>query len=782
MHPNDIPALLAAMTLEEKIHLCTGADFWRSRSLPRLGVPAFRMADGPHGLRLQTGEGDAGVHDSLPATCFPAAVTAGAAWDPALYAAEGRAIGREAARAGVKLVLGPGCNIKRDPRCGRNFEYLSEDPYLSGVLAAAFVRGLQETGVRACLKHFAANSQEYKRQNGDSRVDQRALREIYLPAFQRAVQEARPGAVMCAYNRLNGVHCSDHRELLTGILREEWGFDGLVVTDWGALNDRIKAFRAGCDLSMPGGSVYMEAAARRAVESGDLEGADVDRSAARVLALALAPALAAGEVDWEAHHRLALLAAQRGAVLLKNEGGLLPAAPEDMVFIGSMARSPRFQGSGSSHINPVRTTSLTEALPQVPFLPCGDREGRVTEAELAQAVRAAEEAPVAVVVAGLPESWEVEGMDRAHLSLPEGYNRLIKAVGEANPRTAVVLLSGSPVETPWADRVGAILYMGLPGQAGGQAAADLLTGAANPCGKLTESWPLSLSDLTTGETFGTRNPEYRESIYVGYRYYDKAALPVRFPFGHGLSYTAFSYSGLTIRDRTVSALVTNTGTVSGAEVVQLYVAPPQTGVHRPVRELKGFVRLELAPGESRRAVFHLEDRSFALWQDGWRVPAGAYGILLGASSRDIRLEGSLRVEGETLSPPAWQAESWYAAPAGPPPREDWERAMGGPVPLEPAPERGRFTMDSTCVEMREHSLVMRLYDHISRRLVRRVCGVRDPADSGLQMMENDAVNCPLRAVVINTGGRVSEGVARGLLEMANGHFFRGLGTMLRRRE
>ena len=369
--PKDIPALLAAMTPLEKLRLCAGADFWHSRAVERLGVPAFRMADGPHGLRIQ--EGDAGVHDSLPATCFPAAVTAAAAWDPALCADVGRAIGLEAAAAGVKLVLGPGCNIKRDPRCGRNFEYLSEDPCLSGVLAAAFVRGQQETGVRSCLKHFAANSQEYKRNNGDSRVDERALREIYLSAFERAVKEARPGAVMSAYNKLNGIHCSDHRPLLTGILREEWGFDGLVVTDWGGLNDRVAALRAGCDLSMPGGSSYMEGAVLEALAGGALEEADLDRSAARVLRMALETAPAAPEADLDAHHRLACLAAERGAVLLKNDGGLLPATPEGMVLIGYMARHPRYQGAGSSHINPTRLTTLTGALQAAPWVPCGDR-------------------------------------------------------------------------------------------------------------------------------------------------------------------------------------------------------------------------------------------------------------------------------------------------------------------------------------------------------------------------------------------------------------------------
>ena len=563
----EIQKIISQMSLEEKISFCTGADFWRTKPLERYGVPSMMMSDGPHGLRCQKGETDmVGVNQSLPATCFPPAVTAGATWNPELYAAEGEAIGREALAAGVSLVLGPGCNIKRNPLGGRNFEYISEDPYQAGKMAAAFIRGQQSTGAFSSLKHFAANSQEYKRMNGDSRMDGRTLREIYLTAFEIAVKEGRPETVMCAYNKINGEHCSDSKKLLTDILRTDWGFSGMVVTDWGAMNDRIKGFQAGCDLNMPGGSDYMEQAAMEAVKNGVLSEADIDASVKRILRLVEnAQKAKASPVDWDAHHALARKAAEQGAVLLKNEDGILPLRAADVVLIGHMAKEIRYQGSGSSHINPTKLTNLTDAMGSAPFVPCCDARGNVSGVALEEAARAARAHKIAVVVAGLPDAYESEALDREHMGLPEGHNRMIEAVAAANPNTVVVLLSGSAMELPWADKVKAILYMGLPGQAGGEAMANLLTGKANPSGKLTETWPMTYDDVISGDTFGTRNPEYREGIYVGYRYYDKAVKAVRYPFGHGLSYTTFTYSDLKVDGRTVSVNITNSGAVKGAE-------------------------------------------------------------------------------------------------------------------------------------------------------------------------------------------------------------------------
>lgn len=773
----NIKKIIAEMSLQEKISFCTGADFWSTKELPQFGVPAIQMSDGPHGLRCQKGGADMiGVNKSLPATCFPAAVTAGSTWNRELYAAEGEAIGREALAAGVSVVLGPGCNIKRNPLGGRNFEYLSEDPYLAGKMAAAIIRGQQGTGALSSLKHFAANSQEYKRMNGDSQMDDRTLREIYLATFETAVKEGHPATVMCAYNKINGEHCSDSKKLLTEILRNDWGFDGMVVTDWGAMNDRIKGFQAGCDLNMPGGSDYMEQAAMEAVKNGTLSEADVDMSVERILRLVEKARQAEPvDVDWEAHHVLAQKIAEQGAVLLKNENDILPLSPSDTVLIGHMAKEIRYQGSGSSHINPTKLVNLTDALPEVPFVPCCDAQGNVSNEGLQEAAKASKAHKIAVVVAGLPDAYESEALDREHMKLPDGHNRMIEAVAAANPNTVVVLLGGSPMELPREDKVKAILYMGLPGQAGGQAIANLLTGKAGPCGKLTETWPITYDDVISGDTFGKRNVEYREGIYVGYRYYDKAGKAVRYPFGHGLSYTAFTYSGLRVDGRIVHVRVTNSGTVMGAEVVQLYIAPTKGGLFRPDKELKGFARVELAPGESKTVQFELDDRSFAVWAEGWKVPGGTYRVQVGASSRDIRLETEIEVSGKTVSAPAWQAGSWYEMLNGQPGRNEWERVMGHPVAIWQEPKKGQFTMDNSCMEMKGSSFIMKIQYKVTEHIIAKdFGGKKDLSDPAFRMMLISATDCPLRSSVINSTGQMSDALGRGLLHMANGHFFKGL--------
>ncbi len=779
----DVNQIISRMTLEEKISLGTGADSWHTKAMPQYGIKSIKMADGPHGLRNQEGKTDMiGINESTPATCFPPAVTAAATWNKELYAKEGEAIGKEATVAGVSVVLGPGCNIKRNPLGGRNFEYISEDPYLAGKMAAAFINGQQSTGVSSSLKHFAANSQEYKRQNGNSLLDERTLREIYLTAFEIAVKESRPGTVMCAYNKINGIHCSDDKRLLTEILRNEWGFDGLVVTDWGAMSDRMAGYEAGCDLNMPGGSKYMEKAAREAVKSGKLDESYVDQSVARLLQLVEKSKTIEKpkQIDWQAHHELAQTIAEQGAVLLKNKDQILPLNQKDIVIIGNMAKEMRYQGTGSSHINPKKICNLTDALSEAPVCLCGDKEGNVSEAEIAAAKQAAKQHKIPVIVVGLPESYESEALDRQHMRLPEGYDHLVSAVAEVNANAVVVLLGGSPVELPWADQVKGILYMGLPGQAGGQAIANLLTGKAVPSGKLTETWPFSYEDVICKDTFGQKNPEYREGIYVGYRYYDKAGKPVRFPFGYGLSYTKFDYRNLKVEGRWVTLKVQNTGEVAGAEVVQLYIAPPQDGLHRPLRELKGFERVELTPGESAEVQFELDERSFAVWAEGWQVPAGEYRIEVGASSQDIRLSQAVCVEGVQIQKPAWHEGSWYETLQDMPSRETWEKLMGRSVPIAAEPKRGEFTMDNTCLEMRPYSLAMKVLYVVTKLFINRgFKGEKTMDNPAYRMMITQALDCPLRAMVICGGGVLSDGLAKGLLYIANGQFFKAIKAMFR---
>ena len=769
----NIKEIISKMTLEDKISLCTGEDFWHTKKMEKYGIPSIMMCDGPHGLRCQKGVADImGINDSLPATCFPTAVTAGATWNRDLYRREGEAIGREARGYEVSVVLGPGCNIKRNPLGGRNFEYISEDPYIAGHMAASFIKGVEGAGVGTSLKHFAVNNQEYKRMNGDSRLDERAYREIYLASFETAVKEGHPATIMCAYNKINGIHASDNKKLLTDILREEWGFDGMVVTDWGALYDRIEAYRAGCDLNMPGGSRYMEKAALLAVKNGELDEGLIDRAVERILNLVnRGTKIQPYEVDFDSHHSLAREIATEGAVLMKNEGNILPLDEHDTVIIGYMAEHIRYQGSGSSHINPTKLTNVIDSMPNALHFSCADAHGNVSSEEIEKAAKIAKDRKNAVLIVGLPDSYESEAFDREHMRLPNGYNALVDAVAEANPNTVVVLLGGSVMELPFADKVKAILYMGLPGQAGGEAIADLLTGRANPSGKLTESWPISYDDVVSKDTFGVRDPEYRESIYVGYRYYDKANKAVRFPFGHGLSYTSFAYKNLTINGRDISLEVENTGSVAGKEVVELYVAPKTKGIFRPVRELRGFEKVELMPGESKTVRFTLGDRSFAIWDKGWKIPGGEYTIEIGRSSRDIRLAETISVDGDAISAPKWQGDSWYIHPVGLPSREGWEKLMGRKIPHSTEPQKGFYTMDNTCMEMKDRSLIMKIQYKVTESIVAKgFGGKRDMSDPAFKMMMLSATDCPMRSVVINSSGAMNDTLAKFMLFMGNGIF------------
>ncbi len=687
-HTNpDAAASVADLTLEEKASLTSGASFWWTKAVERAGIPSVMVTDGPHGLRKQRGSADhLGIGDSVPATCFPPAVALGSSWDTELAHRVGVALGVESSIEDVAVILGPGANIKRSPLCGRNFEYFSEDPIVSGAMAAAIVQGTQSTGVGTSLKHFAANNQEHDRMRVSSDVDPRPLREIYLRSFQRVVEDAQPYTVMCSYNRVNGVFASEDPFLLTQVLREEWGFEGLVISDWGAVNNRVAALTAGMDLEMPSSGGRTDAELVAAVRDGSLPEAVLDASAARIAKLAKrwqdTPRVA-GPLDVGAHHALAREAAGHSIVLLKNEGGLLPLQPRKSVaLIGAFIDQPRYQGAGSSMINPTRVDSAAQELANQAG------EGFVTQAEgftlngsgdaaalRAEAVALAGKSDVAVVFLGLPAAAESEGYDREHIDLPTVQLELLDAVLTANPNTVVVLSNGSVVALPFANRAPAILEGWLLGQAGGGAIADVLYGDVNPSGKLTETIPVRLEDSPAFLNFPGEagHVRYGEGLFVGYRWYDARGLEVAFPFGHGLSYTTFGYGPAAASvnangDVEVRVTVTNTGKVAGREVVQVYTGLVSETVQRPIRELKAFAAVELAAGESREVTLTVRRADLAYWHvraDRWIVEGGTYTVDVAASSRDIRSTTTVEVAGDVLVLPLTRESSMAEVMAHP---------------------------------------------------------------------------------------------------------------------
>jgi beta-glucosidase len=669
---NPLPADVTGLTLEQKASLTSGADFWTTKAVPDAGIPSLMLTDGPHGLRKQAGASDhLGLADSVPATCFPPAVALGASFDPSLAQRVGEALGVESAIEDVAVILGPGINIKRSPLCGRNFEYFSEDPIVSGVMGAGLVRGIQSRGVGASLKHFAANNQEFDRMRASSEVDPRTLREIYLRGFQRVVEDAQPWTVMCSYNRINGVYASEDPWLLTHVLRDEWGFDGLVVSDWGAVNDRVAGLVAGMDLEMPGGAGHTDAQLVAAVRSGALDEQALDVAAGRMLELvrrAQARPPVPGPLDVDAHHALARDVAGRSIVLLRNEGGLLPLRRDAQIaVVGAFAERPRYQGAGSSLINPTRLDTALDAIrdaaaADVAYAPGFSLDGAGDAAALREeAVTAASGADVAVVFLGLPAAAESEGYDRDHIDLPAVQLDLLDAVLAANPHTVVVLSNGGVVALPFRDRVPAIVEGWLLGQAGGSATADVLFGAVNPSGKLTETVPLRLEDTPAFGNFpgSFGHVRYGEGLFVGYRWYDARRLPVAYPFGHGLSYTSFGYGDAAAAvdasgDVVVTVPVTNTGGAPGREIVQVYVSLGTSTVERAPRELKAFASLELGVGETREVSLTVRRADLAYWDtrvDRWIVEDGTYTVDVAASSRDIRSTTTVTIEGDAVHLP-----------------------------------------------------------------------------------------------------------------------------------
>jgi beta-glucosidase len=673
----DIKKLVGEMTLEEKAGLCSGADFWHTKTVNRLNVPASMVSDGPHGLRKQDDKSDhLGVNDSIKAVCFPTACATASSFDRELLTSLGEALGDECQAENVSVILGPAVNIKRSSLCGRNFEYFSEDPYLAAEMAGSHIKGVQSKGVGTSLKHFLANNQEHRRMTSDSVIDERTLREIYLAAFEGAVKTGKPWTVMCSYNKINGTYGSENRRYLTDILRDEWGFDGYVMSDWGAVNDRVAGVIAGLDLEMPSSGGVNDARLVEAVRAGRLKEEVLDQAVIRILTIVdryLKNRKPETVWDKETHHELARKMEGNCAVLLKNQGILPLSDSDEVAFIGYFAAHPRYQGGGSSHINSTRVESAVEAAKDKGVIYAQGYEidaDQMNNTLLEEAVEVAKKVKTAVIFAGLPDSFESEGYDRTHMAMPECQNALIEAVAAAQPNTVVVLHNGSPVEMPWIHKVKGVLEAYLGGQAVGGAVVDILYGHVNPSGKLAETFPLKLEDNPSYLYYGGEKDrtEYREGVFVGYRYYDKKKMEVLFPFGHGLSYTTFEYSNMkadksTMKDDetvTVSLDVTNTGNVKGKEVVQIYVEAPDCQVIRPVRELREFAKIELEPGETKTVAFTLGKRAFSYYHvelKDWFVQTGAYLIHAASSSRDLRQMIRVNVESTGIEPVVYHLNS-----------------------------------------------------------------------------------------------------------------------------
>ncbi|TKR27215.1 glycosyl hydrolase [Cellulomonas hominis] len=780
--------MIENLTLLEKAALLTGKTVWETHDLPRHGVRSLWLADGPHGVRKQTGAADhLGIAESQPATCFPTAAAVANTWDPELAEEVGRALGAEAAAQDVDVLLGPGLNIKRSPLGGRNFEYFSEDPLLAGRMAAGYVRGIQSAGVAACPKHYAANSQELRRMASDSVVDERTLREIYLTAFGIVVETARPRTIMSSYNLVNGTYAHEDPFLLGTVLRDEWGFDGAVVSDWGGSNDIVAAAAAGGTLEMPAAGLDSVRQLVAAVRDGRLAEADLDARAAEVLRLvadAREPGTAA-PVDEAAHHALARRVAARAAVLLKNEDAILPlAAGTRVAVIGDFARTPRYQGAGSSAVNPTRLDSVLDVigssgLEMTSFAAGFRRNGTPDAALRAEAVEAARGADVALLFLGLDEIAESEGLDRATLALHAAQTELLEAVAAVNPRTVVVLSAGGVVEMPWLASARALVHGYLSGQAGAGALLDVLTGAVNPAGRLAETVPVRLSDTPTADTFPgqQRTAEYREGLFVGYRYYTTAGVPVTFPFGFGLSYTTFAYSGLTATEESATVTVTNTGAVAGSDVVQVYVRRETPGVHRPDRTLAGFARVELAPGESATVTVPLGDAAFRHWglrTRSWEVERGTWTVLAGANVADLPLTAAIEVAGTVPASHDDPAPARYrTGDVRHVPDADFAALLGRPVPA--ASWSGPLGVNDALGRMQTAR------SPLARLAYRVLALLRDRADRKGKPDLNILflLNMPFRAIGKMTNGMVSAEMVDGIVRIVNGHFFAGAGATIR---
>ncbi|MGM9594211.1 MAG: glycoside hydrolase family 3 C-terminal domain-containing protein [Candidatus Onthomonas sp.] len=786
--------IISKMTLEEKCYFLSGKDFWTTRTVEHAGVPSITLSDGPHGIRKQEGAGDQlGLNGSVPATCFPTAATMANSWDPELGEELGRCLGEEAAVQNVSVLLGPGMNMKRSPLCGRNFEYFSEDPYLAGKIAAGYIRGIQSKGVSACPKHFAANNTELRRQASDSVVDERTFREIYLTAFEIAVKEAKPKSIMSAYNMINGVYANENAHLLQEILRDEWGFDGFVVSDWGSCNDYTDGVRAGANLEMPTTAGDSGNQLVKAIYDGRIAEREVDQRVDELLDVVLATraacdAVQGSQFDVEAHHAMAMKASEQSVVLLKNEGNILPLAKGAKVaVIGDFADTPRYQGAGSSVVNPTKLDSTMGVIGNFDLNVVGfekgyPRVGKGDPAMVSAAVELAKKADYVLLYLGLDEISESEGLDRANMKLPQSQVELLQAVSQANANVIVVMSAGSAVEMPWLDQCKGLVHGYLCGQAGASAVLKVILGDVNPSGKLSETYPVSYEDVPSAPYFPAkeRTVEYREGLYIGYRYFETANVPVLFPFGYGLSYTTFAYSDLKVTDKKATFTLTNTGDRDGAEVAQLYVSAQCKGVYRPVKELKGFKKVFLKAGESKQVTIELDDKAFRYFNvktNKFEIEPGVYDILIGASVADIKLSGSVRLKGTAAPLPYKMAElpSYASGQIKNVSDEEFTKLLGHAIP--DGHWSGTLQMnDAICQLYYAKSLKARLVWKLLTHLLNKSIEKGKP-DLNITFI----YNMPFRAIGKMAGGMVSQEMCEGIVTIVNGHaiaFFKGLGKVI----
>ncbi len=786
--------LIESMTLSEKCGLLSGRDIWSSKPIERLGIPSITLSDGPTGLRKQIGSADhLGLNASLPATCWPTASAVACSWNPELCEKIGEYLGDEAVALDVNVILGPGMNTKRNPLCGRNFEYFSEDPYLSGKLAAGYIRGIQSKGVSACPKHYAANNQELDRMTSNSVVDERTLREIYLTNFEIAVKEANPKFIMTSYNRVNDIYANEHKQLLSEILVEEWGFSGAVVTDWGGSNDHVDGVMAGSHLEMPGTAGDSDRQLEQAVKDGRIPESVVDSRVNEFLnvVFSLMPeekSKKQAPFDKDAHHKMAEVAAAETIVLLKNEENILPLqAQKKVAIIGDFAENPRYQGAGSSMVNPTKLDNLLEALKDSELVSVGYakgflRNGKNNSVLQSQALELAEKADVVLYYMGLPEVFETEGLDRTHMKIPENQILLLEALRQKNEKIVVLLAAGSPIEMPWIDKCKALVHGHLGGQAGAGALIKVITGEINPSGKLAETYPILYEDSPTSEIYPCykRNVEYIEGPYIGYRYFETVEKSVRFPFGYGLSYTTFKYSQIELSEDIVSFILHNTGKRDGAEIAQVYIGASDGHVFRPTKELKGFKKVFLKAGESKKVSIPLDDKVFRYFNvktNSWEIETARYDVMVGASVSDIRLSATLQITGSDAICPYSKEEipNYYTGSVKQISRKEFSQILGRELPKEENSQDRMLEMnDAMCRMVNAKSGLARLVYRIMTRLKDRSIKKGKP-DLNILFM----YHIPFRGIAKLMNGMVTMEMAEALLVMVNGRFFKGFSLLIR---